>query len=228
MRSIASMARSLQPGLIIVDRDVEGDFQDYRTPEHRIPDQPPGGVWEACLPMAASWSYVPDDIHKPSRELIRILVDIVAKGGNLLLNIGPSPEGELPAASLERLKDLGAWMKVNSVAIHGTRAVAPYRQGNFGFTRGRDGFINAVYLADEDEDLLPPKLRIFGLRPRRGSSVIMLGVKTPMDWTPRRDGFEILVPDRVRSRPPCDHAWVFRFRADVGMTSFPRNVEQSR
>ncbi len=214
MAAIASMARSLQPGLIVVDRAVEGPYQDYRTPEQEVPERPLEGVWETCLTMAGQWSYKPSDIYKPTRALIHVLVSVAAKGGNLLLNIGPSPEGELPPISLERLKEIGGWMKVNGEAIYGTRPIAPYMGNNICFTRLPDGTINAIYLAGEDETKIPATIKIVSFRPQPGSQVTMLGEKTPMAWRPSGDGFEIQAPDSVRSRPPCSYAWTFRFRPE--------------
>jgi len=214
MPAIAAMARSLQPGLIIVDRAVEGPYQDYRTPEQEIPDQPLDCVWETCLTMARQWSYAPSDTYKPARTLIHVLVNVVAKGGNLLLNIGPSPEGELPTVSLERLKEIGGWMRVNGNAIYGTRAIAPYTENNICFTRQPDGTINAIYLAEESEKQIPETIRIVSFAPRKGSTVLMLGTKEPMAWMASDRGFEIHVPESVRAHPPCDFAWTFRFRPE--------------
>ena len=85
------------------------------------------------MPMAQSWSFVPNDTYKSPRVLIQMLVDVVAKGGNLLLNIGPGPDGAWHDAAYDRLAALGAWMKVNSEAIYATRAdrAVRRRQGSF-------------------------------------------------------------------------------------------------
>jgi alpha-L-fucosidase len=211
MPQIAAMARALQPGLIIVDRAVEGRYQDYRTPEQEIPAEPPDYVWETCMTMGTSWSYSPSDTYKPARELIHTLVGIVAKGGNLLLNIGPTPEGELPAESLQRLKELGRWMKVNGSAIYATRAIAPYSEGRVCFTRMRNGSINAIYLANESEDRPPRTIRISSFTPERGSIVTMLGAKEQLSWEKGKKGFVIHVPEAVSAHPPCAYAWTFRF-----------------
>ncbi|MEZ4894644.1 MAG: alpha-L-fucosidase [Saprospiraceae bacterium] len=95
MASIVEKARAKQPELIVVDRAVPGVHQNYLTPEQHIPDSGLPYPWETCMTMAGSWSYVPNDRYKPTEELIKKLVDIVSKGGNYLLNIGPSPEGDL-------------------------------------------------------------------------------------------------------------------------------------
>ncbi|MCL5099485.1 MAG: alpha-L-fucosidase, partial [Candidatus Omnitrophica bacterium] len=134
MDSLVSMARTYQPRLIVVDRTVGGRYENYRTPEQEVPQQPPPYVWETCMTMGNQWSYKPNDNYKSTHRLIQLLVDIVGKGGNFLLNIGPQPDGELPAAAVERLREIGAWMKVNGEAIYGTRAIAPFKDGQVVFT----------------------------------------------------------------------------------------------
>ncbi len=211
MPGIAAMARSLQPGLIIVDRAVEGRYQNYRTPEQEIPEKPPAYVWETCMTMATSWSYSSKDTYKSAPELIHILARIVARGGNLLLNIGPGPDGELPPESLLRLKELGEWMRVNQSAIYSTRAVAPYAENGICFTRTKDGAVNAIYLAGINEKQPPEEIRIRSFVPKEGSAVTMLGASMPMAWEKSGAGFTIRVPDAARTDLPCGHAWVFRF-----------------
>lgn len=207
---IAEMARRHQPGLIIVDRAVPGRYEDYRTPEQEVPDKPLDCVWETCMTMGNSWSYAPNDDYKPTGKLIHLLVDIVAKGGNFLLNIGPNAEGELPPVSLQRLKEIGDWMQVNGSAIYSTRPVAPYKEGNFCFTRTPSGSINAIYLAKENENQPPPTISISSFCPRRGSKVNMLGIKQALRWEGIGKGFVIQLPDSIRMNLPCMHAWTFR------------------
>jgi alpha-L-fucosidase len=211
MPRIAAMARSLQPGLILVDRAVAGRYQNYRTPEQDVPATLLDYVWETCMPMATSWSYVATDTYKPTEDLIHLLVDIVAKGGNLLLNIGPSPAGELPPAALERLEEIGAWMQVNGDALYGSRAVVPCREGRICYTRLPDGTLHAIYLADENETGPPASMAMTAFTPRAGSTVRMLGVAEPLPWEIGPQGFVVHVPESVRENPPCRHAWVLRF-----------------
>jgi alpha-L-fucosidase len=215
MPKIAAMARSLQPGLIIVDRDVGGRYENYRTPEQQVPETAPGYRWETCMTMGTSWSYVPADTYKPARELVHTLVNIVAKGGNLLLNIGPGPDGELPPVSLQRLKELGAWMTVNGSAIYATRSVPPYTEGRLRFTRMRDGAINAIYLAGKNETLPPESVRIESFAPAPGSTVSMLGAQAPLTWEKSGRGFVLHVDKATRAHPPCAHAWAFRFTPET-------------
>ena len=128
MDEIAKMARSYQPGLIVVDRAVEGPNQNYLTPEQQIPQKPLSYPWETCMTMGGSWSYVKNEQYKPIDEIIRNLCLIVSRGGNYLLNIAPSETGEWDSAAYTRLEEIGAWMKVNGEAIYGTDPIAPYSQ----------------------------------------------------------------------------------------------------
>ena len=85
------------------------------------------------------------------REAVHLLVDIVAKGGNLLLNVAPGPDGTWQQGAYDLLAEIGAWLKVNGEAIYGSRPVAPYMDGRLRLTRGKDGSAYFVYLADEGE-----------------------------------------------------------------------------
>ena len=120
----------LKPGIIYNNRLGGGYKGDTETPEQFIPatGYPPGRDWETCMTMNDTWGYKSYDHNWKSAEtLIRNLVDIASKGGNYLLNVGPTSEGLLPGPSVERLKEIGRWMKVNSPAIYGTTA-SPFKR----------------------------------------------------------------------------------------------------
>jgi len=109
----------LQPGIIVNNRlgYYDGDFG---TPEQEIPAQGLDTDWETCMTMNDTWGYKSADNNwKSTTTLVHNLIDIVSKGGNYLLNVGPTSLGEIPAPSVERLKEIGAWMKVNGEAIYG-------------------------------------------------------------------------------------------------------------
>ncbi len=214
MPGIASMARSHQPGLIIVDRAVEGRYQNYRTPEQEVPEEALDYVWETCMTMATSWSYVRNDEYKSTSRLIHLLVDIVCKGGNLLLNIGPGPNGDLAPDALLRLKEIGEWMQVNGDAIYSTRAVAPYKEGTVCYTRAKDGTINAICLSDGKDATPPATVSIPSFAPRQGTTVSLLGVDDPLVWEPDGNGCTVHIPESVRSVPPCSYAWTIRLQPE--------------
>lgn len=146
MPKIAKMARAKQPGLIMVDRTVHGEYENYRTPEQKVPDQPLNYPWETCMTIGDAWGYVPNDKYKSADSLIHLLADIVAKGGNLLLDVGPKPDGTFPQEVLDRLTEIGKWMDINKDAIYSTKPIAPFRSGNTCYTKGKKGDIYAIYL----------------------------------------------------------------------------------
>ncbi len=131
MPAIAAMARSHQPGLIVVDRSVPGEFENYRTPEQTVPAHPVDDPWESCITMGNSWSYVPHDHYKSTTQIVQLLIRIVSRGGNLLLNIGPSPDGDWDDTAYARLKEIGAWMAINSEAIYSTHPIRPYASAQY-------------------------------------------------------------------------------------------------
>src|SRR5688500_5134965 len=102
----------------------EGYAGDFGTPEQQIPPTGlPGVDWESCMTMNDTWGYKSYDHNwKSPTTLIRNLVDIASKGGNFLLNVGPTAEGRIPEPSVERLRAMGRWLKANGEAIYGTQA----------------------------------------------------------------------------------------------------------
>jgi len=210
MPRIAKMARAHQPGLILVDRWVAGRYENYLTPEQKVPEEPLDEPWEACMTMGHSWSYTPTDRMKPAHELIQLLVQIVAKGGNLLLNIGVGPTGEYPPEAYDRLREIGAWMKVNAQAIYGTRPVAPYRSGQFCYTRARAGALYALYLADEGQVGLPPEIAIPVEDFPAVTQVRLLGSDQVLSARRHAGKLCIQIPVSLQKQPPCRHVWTFQ------------------
>jgi alpha-L-fucosidase len=121
-RKLYDVAKALRPNIIMNNRLGGGFRGDTETPEQNIPAQGyPGRDWETCMTMNDTWGYMRDDNHFKSTEtLIRNLIDIASKGGNYLLNVGPTSEGLIPQPEVDRLEQIGAWMKGNSEAVYGT------------------------------------------------------------------------------------------------------------
>jgi len=213
MPDLVRKAREKQPGLIVVDRAVAGPYQNYLTPENQVPGKLLPYLWESCIIMGGGWSYSFNARYKSGRELVNMLVDIVAKGGNLLLNIAPSPEGTWDDAAYQRLQEVGAWMKVNSEAIYGSRPLAPYRQGKIGYTQSRQGVAYAVVLAGEGERTLPAQIRLASLTPAPNASVTLLGAKESLKWEKQGSDLVVLIPESLQKSPPCENAWTVRISA---------------
>lgn len=116
---VKQMMLNLQPHLVINNRLP--DAGDYETPEQQIPFEPPSGWWETCMTMNHQWAFHPDtSTYKSTAELIRTLTEVVSKGGNLLLNVGPKPDGRWPDEAITRYRDIGAWLEHSGESIKGT------------------------------------------------------------------------------------------------------------
>lgn len=155
-RELYDLCRALQPNVLVNNRvgksrqgiaglsGGEEILGDFGTPEQEVPlgvvlDQ----AWESCMTMNDTWGFRRDDLNfKSTRQLIRTLIETVSKGGNFLLNVGPTAEGLIPEQSVVRLKEIGRWMKLNGESIYGKTA-APLPEQEFGRCTFGDG---ALYL----------------------------------------------------------------------------------
>jgi len=202
---IVKKAREKQPGLIVVDRAVPGMYQNYLTPEQEIPGNGLPYPWETCMTMATSWSYVPNDIYKPADELIEKLVDIVSKGGNFLLNIGPGPDGELAPVAYDRLKEIGNWMKVNGEAIYKTRMYKVFGEGNnIRFTQSKDGRTQYIFFFSFPKQ--PVTLKNLSLDKK--CTVKMLGSNATLKYKILPQGVQLTIPEKLEKAGK--HVWVLK------------------
>jgi alpha-L-fucosidase len=128
---LTDLAWDLQPDTVITRGAI-------KTPEQHIPGTPIDEAWESCLTMGTQWQYKPtNESYMSGGELIRKLIETRAKGGNLLLNVGPKPDGELPIEQEERLRELALWMFVNGECIDGVRPWVVTNEGDLWFTHNR-------------------------------------------------------------------------------------------
>jgi alpha-L-fucosidase len=223
---------------------------DYGTPEQEIPPTGvPGLDWETCMTMNRNWGYNrADKDFKPPIELIRNLVDIASKGGNFLLNVGPTADGTFPPESVDRLKAIGAWMAINSASIYGTEA-SPFLSLPWGrctvrrldrettrlylhvFDRPRDnilvvpGLLNDVRFARPLTAVRSP----YNLAVTRQGDDLRIAIGPPAGSTPAMD--EVFVLDIAGepdvTMPPVIEADapIFVGAIDVRIATARRNVE---
>jgi alpha-L-fucosidase len=197
MPRIAKMCRQLQPGIIIVDRWVPGPYENYHTPEQQIPDKPLPYPWETCMTMATSWSYVPNDTYKSTNTIIHNLINIVSKGGNYLLNIAPGPDGEWHDEAYQRLKEIGAWMKINAEAIYKTRPIAPFQEGNICFTQSKDGKTVYVFRLLKENEIPPATISFKGISVNNNSTIQLVGNNQKLKWKREGETVTVLLPEKL-------------------------------
>lgn len=198
MKTIAEKARKANPGMLVVDRWVEGPYENYLTPEQKIPEKPLSVPWESCITMGHAWGWVPNDQYKSSQELVQLLIGIVAKGGNLLLGVGPKGTGEYEPAVYDRLEKMGAWLSANGEAIYETVPVEPYQVGKIAYTAKGENTVYALYMPDKDESVLPTTLNIqTQLQGKLKFSLLESGKK--LKATQITAGWEIKIPESLRA-----------------------------
>lgn len=189
----------LQPNIITNDRLKRPNFPgDTKTPEQKIPDlsELDGKYWETCMTMNGTWGYrASDNKWKSTETLIKNLVDIASKGGNYLLNVGPKPDGTFPAESVERLRDIGQWMKVNGEAIYATKAspLMPLTWGRCTMKEHKGG--TTLYLSVFDWPV-NAKLAIPGIK-NKVSSVKLLATAENLKAITTDNGIQIELPSNA-------------------------------
>jgi len=161
--------------------------------------------WEECRGIGESFGYSRNEnleMYSSAEKLIHMLVEIVSKGGNLLLNIGPRADGGIPVIMQQRLAEIGAWLKVNGEAIYGTRALenAPKADKIF-FTRKN----STIYLiTTEWKDVVQVHL------PAKPKKVSMPGVEGPVKYASKGGVLTITAPQLSPKTNPCNYAWVYK------------------
>ena len=205
---IATMARLNQPGMIVVDRTVQGPYENYQTPEHTIPETRIDNPWETCMPLGNDWGYVPDNNWKSPAKVIQTLVEVVAKGGNLLLGVGPKPDGTFPVEVEQRLLEIGKWLEVNGSAIYDTRSMEHYEDNGVFFTQSKDK--RTTYL------LMPSKSDLTKVEwtvniPKEGSKLIFVPTGEVLKYKIIDGKVVMTLPGKLLKAQKDNPVWVFRF-----------------
>jgi alpha-L-fucosidase len=210
-KEIYHYVRSLQPSIIINNRvgaaregmegsTREGGFGgDFGTPEQQIPATGlPGVYWETCMTMNDHWGYNKYDKNwKSTQSIIRMLADIASKGGNYLLNIGPTAEGLFPQESIDRLKEIGLWMKTNGESVYGTQA-SPFPNLDWGRCTQKkiaSGTRLYFHVFDKPTD---GRLIISGLYNKPGKAFLLADPgKKPLETRRQNEAVIISLPDEA-------------------------------
>jgi alpha-L-fucosidase len=210
MSQIANIARTAQPGLIMVNR-CSSEYEDYLTPEGVMPSDPIDHPWELCIPIGENWAHIIEDSlkFKSTDSIIHLLAEVSGKGGNLLLNIGPNRYGQWHYKSFSRLAEIGNWMDINGSAIYGTVHTMPYRNNNIFFTKNADT-VFAIYLKYDNQTTMPSQISWTSHIPRANSRVYLLGYPYPLNYTVTSNGVQVQIPYDLQINPVCRHAWAFK------------------
>ena len=187
------------PQIITNDRLKRPNFRgDFRTPEQKIlgSNELDGSDWETCMTMDDSWGFRKNSQSWKSTEmLIRNLIDIASKGGNYLLNVGPTPEGEIPHQSVERLKEIGKWMKVNGEAIYGTTRcfLEKPEWGCYTMKQTKDNTILylSIFNMPSNRQILIPEVKT------AVQSATLLGKKSNLKTELTNQGLLVYLPEKV-------------------------------
>lgn len=210
---VAGMARSYQPGLLVVDRTVHGPYENYLTPEQRIPATPLPYPWESCITLGDAWGFVPGDRYKPAATVIHQLIDVVAKGGSMLLGVGPDARGRIPDTVTSRLQEVGRWLDKNGEAIYGTRPVAAFKWEHTYFTQKKDSSaVYAITTLDAGQPV-PATIEWQGPEPVKGSSVILLQTGTRLSWKKEGGKIKVTLPASVQRSCAGQPAVVVKFKS---------------
>jgi alpha-L-fucosidase len=197
MPRIAAMARTAQPGLLMVDRTVHGPYENYQTPEQKVPPTQLDHPWESCMTLANNWGYVPNDPYKSPTKVIHTLIEVVAKGGSLLLGVGPRPDGTLPKEAVQRLREIGKWMQKNGDAIYNTRITKNYQDGNIWFTHNpKTGMRYAMVCLDENRPV-PAEVIWRHNIPEKKSKIKLLQTGEIVKWGQEGDQVRIFIPASI-------------------------------
>ena len=173
-QELLKLIHKLQPDCIVNAR-VGNRLGDYAVQEQKIPEQGDPKPWETCMTLNGHWGYNKTDQNwKSTEKLVRSLIDVASKGGNFLLNVGPTGEGLIPASSEERLQAVGQWLKVNGPAIYGTSATS-LKQPPWGRLTKKTSSGNTtlyVHIFDWPKD---GKLVVSGLTNKCTSATLLVG-----------------------------------------------------
>ncbi len=208
---VVEKAREQQPWLLSADRTVGGTYENIVTPEQTVPEHAMSIPWESCVTMGTSFSFRYEDKYKSVRELVHMLMEIVAKGGNLALNVGPQPDGRLPEGAIERIKGLGAWLNIYGEAVYGTRSVAPVYTQGWAFTgKAAQKTVYATYLYTNAAMVIPSTMSIPYMEQIDNIDLLGEEVIEGLDFEQNEEGIIVTLPESITDVTTAPIAHVFR------------------
>ena len=169
-------------------------------------------IISTCMTMGTTWSYSPNDKYKSTHQLLELLVKIVSRGGNFLLNVGPDARGDWDPVVYQRLQEIGAWMAINAEAIYASKPVAPYSANNIYYMQSKDGKkLYACWLSDKETVALPASIQI----PVNGSGTIkkvtILGAQNQkIKWNYNNSQVTLKVPATLQQEGSLKHSVVIK------------------
>jgi alpha-L-fucosidase len=173
-----------------VRQDIFIGRGEIPTPEQEIPGQASDYAWESCLTTSYQWAYLPGAEVRPSKEIITNLIHIRARGGNMLLNIGPRPDGKISPPDEDRLRDLGLWMMLYGEAVRGVRPWVVTNEGGIWLTSRRaDGTVYAF--ADLENG--SRKFTLKSVKPTAKTKITLLSQASECEWKEDAGGLQISV-----------------------------------
>lgn len=214
LRKTVLQLRKIQPDVMLRDRGI-GNYGDYYTPERAVPgsrevsDKP----WFCIYPLGSDFSFEPDATkYKGTQWIVQNLVDATAKGGGLMIGVGPSPHGEFHPEAIRQMKATGSWLKVNGEAIYATRPREGERwsEGDkVRYTRSKDQrFVYAILTEWPGR-----QIALSAVRPKADSTVTLLGSRAKLPWKfDSAMGTTIGLPEELQqaSNRPCQYAWCLK------------------
>ena len=207
---VLAEARAVSPGLIAVDRTIQGPNENYQTPEQSVPARQIAHPWESCVSLGNDWGWTPDPHYKSARRILGLLAEITAKGGCLLLGVGPTADGIIEEKAVVILQEIGDWLRHCGEAIYDTVITEPYQDGSIWFTAAKDGRTCYAVYALPDGETLPESLSWSGPVPDGKVTVLNNGKKVRARVS--ADGaVQLRLPKGLRDEPVA-----LKFQSDSG------------
>lgn len=201
MPKISQMVRKYQPEILIVDRNIPGEFENYQTHERGISPVQLDHPWECCIALGDDWGYTIDDHsknrYKSATKIIHMLAETTAKGGNMVLGIGPNGKGEFIEVVKNRVIEIGSWLSKNGEAIYNTRTTPLYNDGQTWFTQHKEGDTMYAIACFPENESLPKTIVWKGHEPESGTEMICLETGKSVKWKKTTAGIEVAVPAKI-------------------------------